>query len=58
MALCSSSRFVTILTEDQPVKDRLRKAKGRIRTMKANSLAYALVDTIVDRYFIVLEKLG
>ena len=40
------------------VRERIRKNKGRIRKMKADYLAYALLDTIVDHYFIVLEKLG
>jgi len=41
-----------------PIRDRIRKARGRIRKMKPDYLAYALLDTIVDHYFIVLEKLG
>jgi len=41
-----------------PVRERVRKNKGRIRKMKLDYLAYALIDTIVDHYFIVLEKLG
>jgi len=41
-----------------PIRDRIRKARGRIRKMKTDYLAYALLDTIVDHYFIVLEKLG
>ena len=41
-----------------PIRDRIRKARGRIRKMKSDYLAYALLDTIVDHYFIVLEKLG
>jgi magnesium transporter len=41
-----------------PIRDRIRKAKGRIRKMKPDYLAHALLDTIVDHYFIVLEKLG
>jgi len=40
------------------VRERIRRNKGRIRKMKADYLAYALIDTIVDHYFIVLEKLG
>jgi len=40
------------------VRERIRRNKGRIRKMKADYLAYALLDTIVDHYFIVLEKLG
>jgi len=41
-----------------PVRERIRNGKGRIRKMKADYLAYALVDTLVDNYFIILEKLG
>ena len=41
-----------------PIRDRIRKAKGRIRKMGADYLAYALMDTIVDNYFIILEGLG
>ena len=41
-----------------PVRERLRKSKGRIRNMKADYLTYALVDTIVDHYFVVLEGIG
>jgi magnesium transporter len=41
-----------------PIRDRLRQAKGRIRKMRADYLAYALVDAIVDNYFVVLERLG
>ncbi len=41
-----------------PLRDRIRNSKGRIRKMGADYLAYALVDAIVDNYFILLEKLG
>lgn len=40
------------------VRERIRNAKGRIRKMGADYLAYGLMDTVVDNYFIVLEKLG
>ncbi len=40
------------------VRERLRKGKGRIRKMGPDYLAYALIDAIVDNYFIVLEKIG
>jgi magnesium transporter len=40
------------------VRERIRRNKGRIRKMKPDYLAYSLIDTIVDHYFIVLEKLG
>ena len=41
-----------------PVRDRLRKSKGRIRKMGADYLAYALLDAIVDNYFVILERFG
>jgi magnesium transporter len=41
-----------------PIRERLRNAKGRIRQMGADYLAYALIDAIVDGYFVVLEKTG
>lgn len=41
-----------------PIRERIRSGKGRIRKMGADYLAYALVDAIVDNYFIILEKLG
>ncbi|WP_396601519.1 magnesium/cobalt transporter CorA [Algibacter sp. R77976] len=40
------------------VRDRLRHAKGRVRTMKADYLLYVLMDAIVDHYFSVIEVLG
>lgn len=42
----------------EPVRERLRAEKGRIRSRSADYLAYALIDAVVDRYFEVLEKLG
>ena len=42
----------------EPIRDRIRKAKGRIRKMGADYLAYALLDAIVDGYFSVLEVAG
>jgi magnesium transporter len=41
-----------------PVRERIRKSKGRIRKMGADYLLYALVDAIVDNYFLVMETLG
>ena len=40
------------------VRERIRKAKGRIRKSGSDYLAYALIDAIVDHYFLVLEKMG
>jgi magnesium transporter len=41
-----------------PIRQRIRNNKGRIRKMGADYLAYALIDLIVDNYFIIMEKLG
>lgn len=41
-----------------PVRDRIRSGKGKIRGMGADYLAYALIDAVVDGYFTVLEELG
>jgi magnesium transporter len=40
------------------IRDRIRNGKGRIRKMGADYLAYSLIDSIVDNYYIVLETLG
>jgi magnesium transporter len=42
----------------QPVRERLRGGKGRLRQAGADYLLYALIDSIVDQYFAVLEVLG
>ncbi len=41
-----------------PIRERIRNGKGRIRKMGADYLAYGLIDAVVDHYFIILEKLG
>jgi len=41
-----------------PLRERIRSGKGRIRKMGADYLAYSLLDAVVDHYFVVLEKLG
>jgi magnesium transporter len=41
-----------------PIRDRIRNNKGRIRKAGADYLAYALLDAIVDGYFSVLENMG
>jgi magnesium transporter len=42
----------------ESVRERLRNAKGKIRKMGSDYLAYALLDAIVDSYFAILEKVG
>jgi magnesium transporter len=41
-----------------PIRERIRKCKGRIRKERPDHLAYLIVDAIVDNYFNVLEDIG
>jgi magnesium transporter len=41
-----------------PVRDRIRKQRGRVRKFGPDYLAYALLDAVVDSYFPLLERLG
>jgi magnesium transporter len=56
--------FVISFQEDiegdlfNPIRERLRAAKGRVRREGADYLVYSLIDAIVDGYFVLLEKLG
>ena len=40
------------------VRDRLRLGKGRIRGLGSDHLLYALIDAVVDHYFMVNETMG
>jgi len=42
----------------EPIRERIRKNKGRIRKKGADYLAYTLLDSVVDIYFTILEKIG
>lgn len=41
-----------------PIRERLRTGKGKIRSMGTDYLAYTLIDTMVDNFFLVLEQIG
>ena len=40
------------------VRERIRRGRGRIRKSGPDYLAYALIDAVVDHYFLILEKIG
>ncbi|MEJ2287368.1 MAG: magnesium/cobalt transporter CorA, partial [Deinococcales bacterium] len=42
----------------EPLRERLRQGKGRLRRLGADYLAYALLDIVIDRYFTVVEDYG
>ena len=63
ISLVLGKNFVISFQEDiggefDLVRNRIRQGKGRIRQMGADYLAYALLDSVVDSYFAVLEKQG
>ena len=42
----------------EPARIALRTGKGKLRKLGADHLAYALVDAIVDNYYLVLDRLA
>ncbi len=40
------------------VRERIKTDRGRIRKMPPDYLAHCLIDSVVDNYFFILEKLG
>lgn len=42
----------------QPVRERIRKGRRKIRSRNSDYLFYALVDAIVDNYFLIMEAIG
>lgn len=63
ITLVVGNNFVITLQEQRgdvfdPVRDRIRFTKGRVRLNDSDYLAYALMDTIADNYAIVVETIG
>ena len=40
------------------LRERIRQAKGRIRGLGSDYLLYALVDSVVDHYYAIIETMG
>lgn len=63
ISLILGKNYVISIMEKQntvlkPIQDRIETGMGRIRKLGADYLAYAIIDTVVDNYFIILEKFG
>lgn len=63
MSLILGSNFVLSFQEEpgdvfDAVRMRIRNDKGQIRKLGADFLLYALLDAVVDQYFVILEELG
>lgn len=62
VSIVCGTNFVISFQEKQidvfdPVRDRIRNNKGKIRKEGADYLFYSLIDMIVDNYFAILEKM-
>ena len=42
----------------EPIRERLRASRAQIRELGVDYLAYCVLDSVVDRYFNVLEEVG
>lgn len=63
ISLFLGRKYVITLQETEwdvfdPVRERIRKGKGRIRKLGSDYLAYALIDRVVDELFPILESYG
>jgi magnesium transporter len=64
ISLVLGKDFVLSFQEDDsrdvfnPLRERLKANGTKIRQQKSDFLFYALIDMIVDNYFVVMEKLG
>jgi magnesium transporter len=63
ISLIFGNNFVLTFQEIQgdvfeAVRERIKNGKGKIRGLKADYLAYVLIDTVIDSYFKVLENVG
>ena len=63
LAIILGPGFVITFLEDpgdvlEPVRQRIRRSGGRIRSEGSDYLAYALLDAVIDAYFPILEGHG
>jgi len=63
LTIILGERYVITLQEQKgthfdPVRERIRKKKGRIRNVGADYLAYALMDSVLDRYLEIISIIG
>ena len=64
ISILLGSHYIITFQEDEDrdvfnlLRERLKVTSTKIRQSKADYLCYALIDMIVDHYFIVMDKLG
>lgn len=64
VSIVLGKNFVITFQEDperdvfNPIRDKLRMHNSKLRLRSADYLCYAMLDIIVDNYFVVMESLG
>lgn len=64
ISIVLGNNFVLTFQEDahrdvfNSIREKLRSPNSKLRQSPADYLCYALIDMIVDHYFVVMEKLG
>ena len=63
ISLILGENFVISFQEQEsdifnPILDRIKIPKGKVRIMGPDYLVYTLIDVIIDNYFVVLESIG
>lgn len=64
VSLVLGNNFLISFQEDKegdildPLRERLRVGKQKIRKSGADYLLYCILDMVIDHYFVILEKLG
>ncbi|HYE95964.1 MAG TPA: magnesium/cobalt transporter CorA [Rubricoccaceae bacterium] len=63
VSLVAGPGYVLSFLEDEGdvfdrIRDRIRRGAGRIRREGADYLLYALLDVVIDHYFVTLERIG
>lgn len=62
VSLIFGRRYVISLQEGregdlfEPLRERIRAGKGRLRRLGSDFLAYSLLDTVIDHYFAIVER--
>jgi len=64
ISIILGNNFILTFQEDanrdvfNPIRDKLRINGSKLRLRSADYLCYALIDMIVDNYYLVMEKIG
>ncbi len=63
VSIILAPRFVVTFQEVpgdvfDPLRKRIDHGRGRIRRMQTDYLAYAIIDSVVDNYFVLLDKVA